>query len=267
MRFGGDTWAFVRDLAAVEARWTVRAAAVGRFFAHHVHRAIRKQPLIVRWEGLWLELPLHRTAAARAYYFGRPDRWEFAFLEQYLRRGDLAVDVGAGGGVMTLFLARQVGAAGEVIALERDRTALDELTTNLALNELDQVTVRSAEPTETDGQDEPYPPLDAVVGERDPDIAVLQAPAETAQILAGADALMARGTPLAWLVDLPADRAATGYIAALLERRGYRFCVYDVRTNTLRRRDWRNPRSRRLLAVRDVEEVTSRIREERPVAD
>ena len=54
---------------------------------------------------------------------------------------------------------------------------------------------------------------------------------------------------------------------ALLERRGYRFCVYDVRTNTLRRRDWRNPRSRRLLAVRDVEEVTSRIREERPVAD
>ena len=129
------------------------------------------------------------------------------------------------------------------------------------------MTVRSAEPTETDGQDEPYPPLDAVVGERDPDIAVLQAPAETAQILAGADALMARGTPLAWLVDLPGDRAATGYIAALLERRGYRFCVYDVRTNTLRRRDWRNPRSRRLLAVRDVEEVTSRIREERPVAD
>jgi len=140
------------------------------------------------------------------------------------------------------------------------------MATNAALNEFDQLTVI---PVRADGDEPtPYPDLDAVCGERDPDLIVIEAVGEEAAILAGADALMARGSPLAWLIELPRGRPAeTGYLAALLERRGYRFCVYDLRTNTLRRRDWRNPRSRRLLAVRDVEEVTSRIREERPELD
>ncbi|MFN8507510.1 MAG: hypothetical protein U0547_08085 [Dehalococcoidia bacterium] len=266
MRFGGDTLAFLRDFARVDAPWTVRTIAAGRFAAHHLHRLVRKRPLVVRWESLWLELPMQRTPAARAYYFGRPDRWEYAFEERFLRRGGLAIDVGAGDGVQALFLARVLGASGEVIALERDEAALAAMATNAALNELGQLTVLPVTPE----GDAPaaYPLLDDVCGERDPDFIVIEAAGEEVAILAGADALMARGTPLAWLIEVPRGRPAeTGYLAALLERRGYRFCVYDLRTNTLRRRDWRNPRSRRLLAVRDVEEVTSRIREERPELD
>lgn len=263
MPFAADSWAFARDFASVEAHWTVRVRAMARFALHQAHRAVRRRPLIARWEGMWLELPLERTPAARAYYFGRPDRWEFAFMEQFLRRGDLVVDIGANDGVTALFAGRLAGAAGEVIAVERDLIALDRLTNNVALNDMEQVTIVS--PERDDGA---LPALTEVCGDRDPALIVIEASGEEAAVLAGAEALMARGTPLAWLLEMRRDRPAeSGYVAALLERRGYRFCVYDVRTNTLRRRDWRNPHSLRLLAVRDVELATTRIREELPIAD
>lgn len=97
------------------------------------------------------------------------------------RRGGLAIDAGAGDGE-GLFLARVLGASGEVIALERDEAALAAMATNAALNDLGQLTVI---PVHAEG-DAPaaYPALDAVCGERDPDFIVIEAVGEEAAILA-----------------------------------------------------------------------------------
>jgi len=44
-------------------------------YAHHLHRLVRKQPLIVRWEGLWLELP-GAEAAADGTHAGMHVLWQ-----------------------------------------------------------------------------------------------------------------------------------------------------------------------------------------------
>src|SRR4051794_35401716 len=98
-------------------------------------------PLLIAWEGMRLEVPVDSTSAGAAYYFGRQDPWEMAFIEAYLRDGDVAVDVGANVGVYTLLMARCVGSKGLVIACEPDPINVRRLQRNLALNQLTNVRV------------------------------------------------------------------------------------------------------------------------------
>lgn len=58
--------------------------------------------------------------------------WSHSLLAEVLERGDLAVDMTAGNGHDTLFLARQVGPAGHVIAFDVQPSALDRTAARLA---------------------------------------------------------------------------------------------------------------------------------------
>lgn len=63
------------------------------------------------------------------------------FLGQFLRRGDVFVDVGANIGVLTLLAARKVGTEGKVIALEPHPKTFVALQKNLRINRASTVDV------------------------------------------------------------------------------------------------------------------------------
>lgn len=64
---------------------------------------------------------------------------EFAFLDSFLERGMVFVDVGANEGLYTLFAASKVGDSGRVVALEPSEREYKRLLKNLALNGLRNV--------------------------------------------------------------------------------------------------------------------------------
>jgi tetratricopeptide (TPR) repeat protein len=61
---------------------------------------------------------------------------ELNLLQHLIRSGDTVIELGAGIGAHTVFLARTVGATGRVIAIEADRLRFQTLCANLALNQL-----------------------------------------------------------------------------------------------------------------------------------
>lgn len=83
--------------------------------------------------------------------YGEYSEGEVALFSRILRPGDVAVEAGANIGAHTLFLARHVGPAGRVIALEPQRFVHQILCANMALNELTNVHAFHAAAGETRG--------------------------------------------------------------------------------------------------------------------
>ncbi len=72
--------------------------------------------------------------------YGEYSEGELALFRDLLRPGDVAVDVGANIGALTIGMARMVGPTGAVIAFEPQRTIFDVLCHNLRQNSLENVT-------------------------------------------------------------------------------------------------------------------------------
>ncbi|HEY9721955.1 MAG TPA: FkbM family methyltransferase [Oscillatoriaceae cyanobacterium] len=66
--------------------------------------------------------------------YGEFAEFEAQLFEKLLRPGDVAVDVGANIGVLTLAMARAVGPSGSVLAFEPQRILAQMIAANLALN-------------------------------------------------------------------------------------------------------------------------------------
>ena len=77
-----------------------------------------------------------RTALVRS---GAYSPSEVALLSSLLRPGDVAADIGAHIGMITLPLARRVGESGAVHAFEPQRTLFQLLCTNLVTNDIENV--------------------------------------------------------------------------------------------------------------------------------
>lgn len=69
-------------------------------------------------------------------YYGEYFEQEVALFRQFLRPGDVVIDVGANIGAHTVPLARMVGPTGRVLAFEPVRLNFQTLCANLALNSL-----------------------------------------------------------------------------------------------------------------------------------
>ncbi len=89
-----------------------------------------------------LELICHpdsQSASAMFYGIGYSDFHEMKFLENYLRRGDHVLDIGANVGVYTLLMASLVGPDGQVDAFEASPATMERLRENVERNEISQV--------------------------------------------------------------------------------------------------------------------------------
>lgn len=81
-----------------------------------------------------MRLDLSRVIDAQLYYTGSFEPESEAVIRALVRPGDVAFDIGANVGYLTLHLARAVGPAGRVFAFEPTRDAHARLVDNLALN-------------------------------------------------------------------------------------------------------------------------------------
>lgn len=82
---------------------------------------------------------------------GRPEPGTSAVLHALARPGGVVIDVGANVGVHTLSMARQVGPAGHVLALEPAARVADLLSRTVHMNGLGWVDVRPVAASEEDG--------------------------------------------------------------------------------------------------------------------
>ena len=72
--------------------------------------------------------------------YGEYSEGEIDLFRQLLRPGDVAIDVGANIGALTVGMARLVQPGGAIVAFEPQRTIFDILCNNLRLNSLANVT-------------------------------------------------------------------------------------------------------------------------------
>jgi FkbM family methyltransferase len=284
MPFWTALYTFVAHVARRPEPARRRALALARFGYRQLHKRLTGDALVVPWEGLRLEVPVDAKSAASAFYFGRHDGWEFAFIERLLRPGDVVADVGANAGVYALFLARCVGPSGRVVAFEPERHNLALLRRQLDRNALAQVEVVEAAVGDRPGTARFLAHRDAVgrfahEGEAVAD--VVEVPVTTfdarfpgdapvfvkvdvegfeVDVLRGAEALLARGGPLAWQLEISDGGAGRGpdVLAGLLTGAGYSFFRYDPRAGLVAW-DWRNPDGNNLLAIRDLPAVLDRL--------
>lgn len=81
-------------------------------------RSVRR-PAFVSYHGHRLFAhPASHQASAAIYFSGLPDFWEMSFVRDYLRPGDLFVDVGSNIGLYSLLASALVGPNGAVHAFE-----------------------------------------------------------------------------------------------------------------------------------------------------
>lgn len=104
-------------------------------------RALKKRTLATLGfrSSVWADL--HRTAASKIVYANPPDHPELLVWRQFLRPGDLFVDVGANIGTYAIW-AGELGA--EVMALEPADDTFALLVENVAMNGYPITTIRAA---------------------------------------------------------------------------------------------------------------------------
>jgi FkbM family methyltransferase len=260
-----------------------RLAALGRFVVRQTHKRVVGGPMIVRWEGMQLAVTPDSTAAAAAYYLRRPDWWEFAFIERFLRAGDTVADVGANVGVYTMFMAKRVGPGGRVIACEPDAENAGALHVNVAGNALSQVRLvqaavgeregtigflsgrrtqsrigLDAESTDTTAR---LTTLDALCHDHPPVFVKVDVEGFEDAVVRGAAALMRAGFPKVWQLEVDPQRTAQqARLADALTAYGYACFAWEPHAGALRRRDLNEPGGNNLLAVADLDFVHARTR-------
>jgi FkbM family methyltransferase len=265
-----------------------RLAALARFVKRQTHKRIVGGELVVPWEGLQLAVAPDSPAAASAYYFGRPDWWEFDFLERFLRPGDTVIDVGANVGVYTLFLAKLVGPGGAVLACEPDAHNLAALRANLARNRLRQVEAVAAAVGDREGTvhflsgrqtqsriaatGEPASAtttlvtMDGLCRGRSPVFAKVDVEGFEDAVLRGARGLMQRRLPRVWQLEVdPARGAQLARLAAALAATGYRCFTWRPGAGALVPCDIERASGNNLLALADVDFVTARTERQEPM--
>ena len=123
--------------------------------------AFQKNPLrvawrVLIWEGAKLfrwEMPFvfDETFAVRlqpgegvsrlTFYFGNSEPDLFAFYDSFLKKGMVALDVGANIGLHTLFMAKRVAPVGQVLAFEPSPKNFSRLKEHVEKNHLENVRI------------------------------------------------------------------------------------------------------------------------------
>ena len=146
-------------LAHLTRRWDRHKNPIG----NHVGRLLLKAfcsarkprpslPLVMPYDAGFINLNLATEIGYKIMFHGYHDPSMARVLRHVTRPGSACIDLGANIGAYTLIMAFAAGPAGSVIAVEPHPEIAAELSKNLALNRLDNVTVINAALTQEDGE-------------------------------------------------------------------------------------------------------------------
>ncbi len=113
---------------------------VVRYLALPTHVTGHGDVVLAR-DGLLFRRSLALRLGWHVGFIGAYERELREIVNAVLRPGDVAIDVGANSGWHTLLMARAVGAAGRVVAVEANPAVMRALEANLALNRIGSVTL------------------------------------------------------------------------------------------------------------------------------
>ena len=143
----------LRDVVRHPANRHRRARAALAVLGWQFWKRVVRRPVIYRlpW-GSSIRCYPHSTSTSLAIYTrGWVDPNEMRLVTLFLRRGDVAVDVGANIGLYTLLCAHIVGDSGHVFSFEPGHPAIDRLRENVRLNRYTNVTIHAAAVGDKDG--------------------------------------------------------------------------------------------------------------------
>ena len=134
------------------------------FMRNHLrHLCVDTELPVATAAGFTMQVSPRDYISHTIYFFGDYDPPMTHFLQNFLRPGLIAFDVGAERGWFTLLMARCVGPAGEVHAFEAFPPTAEKLRNNLRLNAIDWVRVNELAVTDVSGRVRFHPPTDAMV--------------------------------------------------------------------------------------------------------
>lgn len=127
---------------------------------HPAGEATAIQSTVPIGDGLRMRVNTYRLVEWDVFFLGFEPEIR-TLLRRSLRPGGTAIDVGANVGVHTVVMARTVGAGGRVIACEPSPAFHEELTANVELNHLSNVTIHQVAVAAKPGPVTLYVPTDS----------------------------------------------------------------------------------------------------------
>jgi FkbM family methyltransferase len=117
------------------------ASLPGRFLQRPLYRIYtgirrldRRRTVVTEIDGITYDLDLTQDIDSNLYFKGCHEPWTTAFINNSVKPGMVALDIGANVGAHALRLAKLVGPAGRVIAFEPMSWAFAKLKRNASLN-------------------------------------------------------------------------------------------------------------------------------------
>ncbi len=198
---------------ALDRPWEPVLEAMGRSLSHLA------RPAPCRHGALYIDDgdPVGRALLR----YGEHEEAQVALLDSLVGPGQVVVEVGAGCGAHTLYLAAAVGPEGAVAAFEDDPWVLRLLQRNLALNGVGHAFVQGGLPGRSGC---PVPSLDALGLARCDLLKLARGPAP--DLLRGARETLVRCKPFVYLTD--PDPEALPALGALLQALGYEWRRHDA---------------------------------------
>jgi FkbM family methyltransferase len=148
----------LRDLLALAFRSLFKIKSLrSRYFGFYkrlfkpfrLFRGVRKR--VEYRKGIWLDLDIDDWIQQNLYFLDEYEEREKRFVEQYLKEGDVFVDLGSNIGLYSLVASRVVGAQGKVYAFEPGRESFAALSHHIELNQAKNITAEKMAVADSEG--------------------------------------------------------------------------------------------------------------------
>lgn len=275
------------------ANTNCKARSVVRFMAWQLRKRVLRHRMDIDYHGARLICyPDSHSTSAAVYFNGLPDYPEMRFMQDYLRKGDGFLDLGANMGLYSILARRCVGDTGSVDAFEPIQSTADRLAEQIALNDFDNVFIhqlvacdrndvvtfgladsdslmhlqRDNETSSAQAWQLQGVRLDDWVGDRRFAMAKMDIEGSEPVVLAGAPGMLAEANPPVWLTEIAGYSKLYGVptheFIAEAGAKGFEPAIYDPETRELNvvPRPWELPiKNVFLISMDHRDEIDARL--------
>ena len=107
------------------------------FYPFNIFKGVRKR--VIYRNKIILILDIDDWIQQNLYFLNEYEEKEIKFVESYLTKGDIFIDIGANIGLFSLVASNQVGGAGVVYAFEPINNNYNKLTNHIRINDMNNI--------------------------------------------------------------------------------------------------------------------------------